>query len=111
MRTGEGDVAALAQRAAEAAATLKLMANEQRLLLLCRLSQGEAAVSELVALTGLTQSAVSQHLARLRAGGMVKTRRAATTIHYRVADQGVHDLLGMLCQRFRGPQPAERTTT
>jgi DNA-binding transcriptional ArsR family regulator len=111
MRAGEGDVAALAQRAAEAAATLKLMANEQRLLLLCRLSQGEAAVSELVALTGLTQSAVSQHLARLRAGSMVQTRRVATTIYYRVGDQAVHELLGMLCERFRGLQPAERTTT
>jgi DNA-binding transcriptional ArsR family regulator len=95
-------IEALASRAADAAATLKLIANEQRLLLLCRLSQGESAVSELVELTGLSQSAVSQHLARLREGGMVKTRREATTIFYRVADQDVHDLIGMLCERFGG---------
>ena len=98
----ETSIAALAGRAADAAATLKLIANEQRLLLLCRLTQGECPVSELVALTGLSQSAVSQHLARLREGGMVRTRREATTIFYRVADQAVHDLIGMLCERFGG---------
>jgi ArsR family transcriptional regulator, virulence genes transcriptional regulator len=92
----------LASRAADAAATLKLIANEQRLLLLCRLSQGECPVSELVDLSGLSQSAVSQHLGRLRQGGMVRTRREATTIYYRIADQHVHDLIGMLCERFGG---------
>jgi len=95
----------LASRAAEAAETLKLIANQQRLLLLCRLSQGEAPVTELVELTGVSQSAVSQHLARLREGGMVRTRRDGTTIFYRVADQGVHDLIAMLCDRFGGARP------
>ncbi len=92
----------LASRAADAAATLKVIANEQRLLLLCRLSQGECPVSELVQLTGLSQSAVSQHLGRLRQGGMVRTRREATTIYYSIADQAVHNLIGMLCERFGG---------
>lgn len=101
MMTGTS-IEVLASRAADAAATLKLIANEQRLLLLCRLSQGECPVSELVDLTGLSQSAVSQHLGRLREGGMVRTRRVATTIYYRVADQAVHDLIGMLCERFGG---------
>ncbi len=101
----ETSVAVLASRAADAAATLKLIANEQRLLLLCRLSQGECPVNELVDLTGLSQSAVSQHLARLRDGGLVRTRREATTIHYRVADQAVHDLIGILCERFGNPSP------
>ena len=101
MMTGTS-IDVLASRAADAAATLKLIANEQRLLLLCRLSQGECPVSELVDLTGLSQSAVSQHLGRLREGGMVRTRREATTIYYRVADQAVHDLIGMLCDRFGG---------
>jgi DNA-binding transcriptional ArsR family regulator len=110
MMTGTS-IQALASRAADAAATLKLIANEQRLLLLCRLSQCESPVSELVELTGLSQSAVSQHLARLREGGMVRTRREATTIFYRVADQGVHDLIGMLCDRFGGPRPAPERLT
>jgi DNA-binding transcriptional ArsR family regulator len=101
MRTGTS-IEVLASRAAEAAATLKLIANEQRLLLLCRLSGGECPVGELVDMTGLSQSAVSQHLAKLRQGGMVRTRRDATTIYYRVADQGVHDLMDMLCDRFGG---------
>jgi DNA-binding transcriptional ArsR family regulator len=105
MMTGTS-IDVLASRAADAAATLKLIANEQRLLLLCRLSQGECPVSELVDMTGLSQSAVSQHLGRLREGGMVRTRREATTIYYRVADQGVHDLIGMLCERFGGARPA-----
>jgi DNA-binding transcriptional ArsR family regulator len=104
MMAGTG-IELLASRAAEAASTLKLIANEQRLLLLCRLSQGECPVSSLVEMTGLSQSAVSQHLARLRKGGMVQTRREATTIFYRVADQGVHDLINMLCDRFGGAQP------
>jgi DNA-binding transcriptional ArsR family regulator len=104
MMTGTS-IKALASRAADAATTLKLIANEQRLLLLCRLSEGECPVSELVDLTGLSQSAVSQHLARLREGGIVRTRREATTIYYRVADQGVHDLIGMLCERFGGARP------
>jgi len=99
-------IAALASRAADAAVKLKLIANEQRLLPLCRLSQGECPVSELVDLTGLSQSAVSQHLARLRDGGMVRTRREATTIYYRVADQGVHDLIGCCASAS-----ALRTTT
>jgi DNA-binding transcriptional ArsR family regulator len=105
----EAGMDALASRAAEAATTLKLIANEQRLLLLCRLSQGECPVSELVEMTGLSQSAVSQHLGRLREGGMVLTRRDATTIFYRVADQAVHDLMGMLCDRFGGSRPTPGT--
>lgn len=104
MMTGTS-IQALASRAADAATTLKLIANEQRLLLLCRLSEGECPVSELVELTGLSQSAVSQHLGRLRQGGMVRTRREATTIYYRVADQAVHDLMGMLCERFGAARP------
>lgn len=107
----DADIAALASRAADAAETLKLVANEQRLLLLCRLVQSECSVGELIALTGLSQSAVSQHLARLRAGGMVRTRREGTTIHYRVADRDVHDLIGMLCERFGGPRPTSRSMT
>ena len=106
MMTDNG-YAMLAGRAADAAATLKLIANEQRLLLLCRLSQGECPVTELVTLTGLSQSAVSQHLARLRDGGMVRTRRDGTTIYYRVADDEVQNLIGMLCDRFGGARSAK----
>lgn len=99
-------ISVLVEHAAEAAETLKLLANEQRLLLLCRMSAGEASVGELVTLTGLSQSSVSQHLARLREGGMVATRRDGTTIYNRLADDRVHALIGVLCDRF-GPGAPE----
>jgi len=92
----------LAARATVAAATLKLLANEQRLLLLCRLTQGEAPVGDLVEHLGQSQSSVSQHLARLREGGLVTTRREGTIIHYRLADAGVSQLIDALCDRFGG---------
>ena len=103
-------IAALASRAGDAAAMLKLIANEQRLRLLCRLSEGEVPVSALVELTGLSQSSVSQHLARLRAGGMVGTRREGTTIFYRLANDEVRQLVGVLGLRFGRPEamPASR---
>ena len=58
------------------------MGNPHRLKILCHLSRGEASVSELEEITGLSQSALSQHLARLRQEGLVKTRRHAQTIYY-----------------------------
>ena len=97
----------LAKRAAEVAELLKLLANEQRLLLLCRLTQGECSVSELVELSNLAQSSVSQHLAKMRLSGIVATRRDGTAIHYRLADSNVEALIDMLCERF-GPAKADR---
>lgn len=99
-------LALLAQHAAHAAGVLKLLANEQRLLLLCRLTQGEFAVGQMVELCGQSQSSVSQHLGRLRDGGLVKTRREGTTIYYSLADEGVRRLIDMLCDRFAPPAAA-----
>lgn len=99
-------LALLAQHAAHAAGVLKLLANEQRLLLLCRLTQGEFAVGQMVELCGQSQSSVSQHLGRLRDGGLVKTRREGTTIYYSLADEGVRRLIDMLCDRFGPPATA-----
>ncbi|ONG56359.1 transcriptional regulator [Pseudoroseomonas deserti] len=83
--------------AAEAANLLRMLANERRLLLLCHLiGEGEVTVGRLAELVGLSQPALSQHLARLREDGLVATRRAGTTIHYRVADPRVARLLGVL---------------
>lgn len=97
----------LAPRAAEAAAFLRLLANERRLLLLCRLdAAGEATVGELTALVGLSQSALSQHLARLREDGLVATRRAGTSIHYRLADPRIGRLIAALRDTFCPPPPA-----
>jgi len=108
MMTDEA-VEMLCERATEVAAFLKVVANEQRLLLLCRLREGEASVGELVSLCGLSQSSVSQHLARLRDGGLVQTRRENTTIFYRIANAKVHSLLAFLCDQF-GQQVGDRAT-
>ncbi|GAB6195340.1 ArsR/SmtB family transcription factor [Lysobacter xanthus] len=72
----------MAAHAAAAAALLKSLAHPARLLVLCRLVEGEAAVSELQALGTWSMSALSQHLAVLRAAGLVRTRREAQAIYY-----------------------------
>ena len=78
----------LAVHAAAAARLLKLVANERRLLILCRLaSAGEASVGELARIVGLSQSALSQHLAKLRRDSLVRTRRDAQTIYYSLASR------------------------
>ena len=95
--------AELQARAGAAARLLKLMANEQRLQLRCRLADGEAPVGELAAHVGLTASATSQHLARMRAENLVATRRDAQTIHYRLADPAAGRVLETLCDIYGGP--------
>lgn len=87
----------LEEKAAEASATLRLLANEKRLLVLCRLvKEGEMTVSALADAANLGQSALSQHLARLRADGIVTARREAQQIHYSIADEKVRRLLDAL---------------
>lgn len=71
--------------AADAARLLKILGNEKRLMLLCLLVEAERSVGELNARVDLSQSALSQHLAVLRADGLVTTRRDAQTIHYSLA--------------------------
>ncbi|HXQ16160.1 MAG TPA: metalloregulator ArsR/SmtB family transcription factor, partial [Caulobacteraceae bacterium] len=93
--------------AAAAARLLKLLASEQRLILLCRLSQGESSVGELAQHVGLTQSAASQHLAKLRADGLVATRREAQTIYYRLDDEAASRVIDLLCDIYGArPLPA-----
>lgn len=71
--------------AREASGLLRTLGNEHRLLILCTLLEGERSVGDLVDKIGLSQSALSQHLARLRRDGLVRTRRSSQTIFYRVA--------------------------
>jgi DNA-binding transcriptional ArsR family regulator len=75
---------------------LKAMGNERRFEILHYLSEEEKAVGELEELVGLSQSALSQHLARLRRDGMVKTRREAQKIYYSLSDPRVSHLLTCL---------------
>ncbi len=95
-RTGAG-MTDLERKAAAAAQLLKLLANEHRLLILCRLAQTrEMAVGELVDAVGLSQSALSQHLARMREEGLLGTRRDAQTVYYHLADPNATRMLGLL---------------
>lgn len=102
-----GDFARMAGHAAEAAALLKALANPVRLLVLCRLVEGEASVGALQPLTGLSLSALSQHLAVLREMALVTTRREGQTIHYAVADTPALAILQVLhdvyCARDSAP--------
>jgi DNA-binding transcriptional ArsR family regulator len=90
----------MCDRATEIAALLKLVANEPRLLLLCRLSAGEASVGEMVGLCNQSQSSVSQHLAKMRENGLVCTRREGTTIYYSIANPHADALIAFLCDQF-----------
>ena len=96
---------AFALHAPTAAATFKLLANEQRLLLLYHIAHKEVQVGELVQRSGLPQSSVSQHLARLRAGGLVVTRRKGTVIFYRLAHPGISILMQFINAYFEEIRP------
>lgn len=98
-----------AARASEAAGLVRALANEQRLLILCHLiTEKEMAVGALADAIGLSQSAVSQHLAKLRAERIVSFRREAQTSFYRVDDDGAKRLLLVLRDIFC-PEPVEKT--
>ena len=89
------------QQAGEAVALLKAMANQCRLLVLCHLSaSGELSVGELADRAGLSQSALSQHLAKLREEGLVATRKEAQTVFYRLCDPRAEQILALLHDLF-----------
>lgn len=102
-------LADLEAKAGHVAARLAEAGNPKRLLILCHLAKlekegtGEASVGALQDVIGLSQSALSQHLARLRAAGMVATRRESQTIHYRLADDETRALMAALYGVFCAP--------
>jgi DNA-binding transcriptional ArsR family regulator len=75
---------------------LKSMANERRLMILCHLIEGERSVNELVSLIGVSQSVMSQHLARLRNDGLVTPRRSAQNIYYSVQGDEARAIMQLL---------------
>jgi len=86
-----------------ASALLRAMSNERRLLVLCQLAHGgEKSVGELEKVVGLSQSALSQHLARLRRDGLVRTRRSAQTIYYTLASGAVAAVIDTLYTLYCG---------
>jgi DNA-binding transcriptional ArsR family regulator len=93
----------------EAEELLKALANSHRLMILCELKDGERSVTALEKVVPLAQSALSQHLAKLREGGFVATRREAQTIYYRLADTRVARLIEVLHELFCAPAKSQTT--
>jgi ArsR family transcriptional regulator len=94
------DPAQLRNAASRAVGALKLLANEDRLLLLCQLSHGERCVSELEAQLDIRQPTLSQQLGVLRSEGVVATRRQGKHIFYSVSDPALLDILALLYRLY-----------
>ena len=90
--------------AATGSVILKSMANRHRLLILCRLKEREYSVGELEQIVGLSQSALSQHLARLRKDELVETRRAAQMIYYKLPNNQARRILDSMCSILTEPE-------
>lgn len=92
----------MAKNASQAEQFLKQLANGNRLMVLCTLLEGEMSVGELNEQVPVSQSSLSQHLAKLREAGFVSTRRESQTIYYQLADprikKVIQDLYAMFCQ-------------
>ena len=94
------ELAALHTRATRVSAVLKAIANEARLLLVCQLAEGEKSVGQLQSCIGLSQSAVSQHLALLREHKLVSTRRRGQSIHYALSSGETAAIIRTLHDQF-----------
>ena len=107
------DLAIFTANAEHVADVLRALANERRLMILCKLVEwGEATVGTLVEAVGLSQSALSQHLAKMREEGIVTYRRESQNLWYRIADSRTETLLGHLQQLYCPPEaPADKRTS
>ena len=98
------DPETLEKKATEVADILRALANERRLMILCKLVEwGEANVTCLAEAVGLSQSALSQHLAKMREEGLVAFRRESQTLWYRIADPRIEQLFASLHELFCEP--------
>ena len=88
--------------AADAAGLMKALGNESRLMILCVLAEGERSVSDLNTIVPLSQSALSQQLARLRTQGLVETRRESQTIYYSLSDGPADQVINLLHDIYCG---------
>lgn len=100
----------MAENAKAAAAYLKTLAHEGRLMILCHLGSGEKSVGELEQLLQIRQAAVSQMLARLREEGLVRTRRDGKTVYYSLADENTYEVISLLYRQFCGPGEGTQVT-
>lgn len=98
------DLSLFEESAGRAATLLRLLGNERRLMVLCQLAEGELSVSDIRSRVGLSQSALSQHLALLREEGIVATRRESQTIFYRIVDHAAMRVIETLAELFCPPE-------
>ena len=94
----------MVNNSAKAVKLLKAVSNERRLLILCHLLSGELSVGEMNEKLGLSQSALSQHLALLRRNKLVKTRKEAQTVFYRIHSEEAIALIGLLHKLYCGKE-------
>lgn len=97
------DIGELELRAAEATRLLGALANERRLLIMCQIADSEMSVGEIQESVGISQSALSQHLAVLREQGLVSTRRESQTIYYKLASPEAQRLIETLAEIYCPP--------
>jgi ArsR family transcriptional regulator, virulence genes transcriptional regulator len=97
------DIEPVAEQVSE---LMKVLSNKHRLLVLCRLVEGEKSVGQLARLLGVREQAMSQQLALLRKDGLVRTRREGQTIHYALARDDVRRLMGFLYDTYCGDAAA-----
>ena len=95
-----GELQSLMRKARKASDFLKALAHENRLVILCLLSERERSVTELEGLLALNQATVSQQLARLRHEGLVETRREGRAIYYRLADETTRRFIEAVYEKF-----------
>ena len=88
----------------QAARALKAMAHPLRLKILCTLGNREVSVQDIVGCVGTSQSNISQHLAILREKGVLRTRKDANRVYYRVSDERTLTLIGMMREVFCAPE-------
>ncbi len=98
------EIETLQENARQASTLLKAMSNEHRLMILCQLTRGEKCVGDLERIVGLSQSALSQHLARLRRDNLVSTRREAQTIYYSLAGPAARAVIETLYDLYCGAE-------
>src|SRR5512139_1661935 len=99
-RSRSGELDKMVENATRASNFLKALAHESRLMILCILAEGEKSVGELEELLSLRQPTVSQQLARLRADGLVSTRREGKTIYYNLASEEARVIIGAVYEVF-----------
>jgi len=97
------DLATMQVSATRASDMMKLLGHPHRLMILCELKMGEKSVTELCASVGISQSPLSQHLARMRYENVVETRREAQTVYYSLKEGEASELIAALYTIFCEP--------